>query len=324
MNDFNAEEKTCRECGKSFDEAETCRRHQRVHAGYQAYVLKFKYDNFHPLCACGCGAETTWSIGKQDFQTYTHGHHMTGRKRDEETKRKIGEANSRIMKEFCKNNPDVTKRKVEHMLAGVTEESRLKAAMHVKETRANWTDEQKQEFSNTMKRVWNDPTTREIMLAGARKGGETFKQRFAAGEFDFTERNDRVSKRIAEMYVNGEFLWADGKRKSAKMNKTFIYRSSWEKTFMELLDSDGDVVEWDYEPFFIRYEFEGKSRRYVPDFLVMRTDGSVTMYEVKPTALHDFPKNAAKFEAARKMCQENGWQFKTWCPETNVDSAKNV
>lgn len=93
---------------------------------------------------------------------------------------------------------------------------------------------------------------------------------------------------------------------------TVRYRSSWEKGFVEHLDSDPSVLEFRYEWVRIPYVSNsrtGKVRNYMPDFIVTYSDGRVVVYEIKPASRVDQPRNVKKFEAARKWCDENGSTF---------------
>ncbi len=110
-------------------------------------------------------------------------------------------------------------------------------------------------------------------------------------------------------------------------------RSSWETKFMKYCDSHPDIVEWGSEPFPIPYfdPVKNKQRRYFVDFWVKikQKDGSFKKFliEIKPDKFTRPPvqpkrktkgyieeqlqyvTNTAKWEAANKVCQDNGIQF---------------
>jgi TnsA endonuclease N terminal len=116
------------------------------------------------------------------------------------------------------------------------------------------------------------------------------------------------------------------------------YRSSWERTVQNFLDTHPSVVAWSSECVSIPY-FNPLKRRwsvYIPDFLVSFVDrdgkARVEMIEVKP--LKEVPGaealtegmgkkvrlsrvdrlvqaiNAAKWEAARKFCAKRNIHFR--------------
>ena len=116
-----------------------------------------------------------------------------------------------------------------------------------------------------------------------------------------------------------------------------IYRSSWELTLMSKMDRDDNVEWWSSEETIVPYSNPAKpgaqtgqvNARYFPDFVVHYKDGRTVMIEVKPfkeispprrskraKTSRRFLKEAAtyainyrKWEAAKKYCEERGWQF---------------
>ena len=109
-------DKTCKECNIKFESYEFVLRHLRCHkTTAKEYVLKWKYNNQVPLCACGCNGENRWNIALKDFTRFIHGHHAYGRIKSEEEKAKIGKKNSVNMKKFMERHPDIAKKKIERM-----------------------------------------------------------------------------------------------------------------------------------------------------------------------------------------------------------------
>jgi hypothetical protein len=112
-----------------------------------------------------------------------------------------------------------------------------------------------------------------------------------------------------------------------------IYRSSWELKCMNYFDLNENIESWSNEELIIPYvsPIDGKVHRYFPDFLVkFNKNGEVKTWliEVKPkkytiqpemnpkkrtTAwvqkVVEWSKNQAKWEAARKYCDQQGWEF---------------
>ena len=302
---------TCRECNQDFVSLETVFRHMRSHKlSAREYILKWQHDGIEPLCACGCGKNTAWNVGMRKYTTFIKGHSAKGRVKSEDEKRRIGEKNRVNMTAWMSRHPDVAKKHVQAMNAvNQGEESRRKRTESVHVTYDTMTPEEKQKFSDHAKELWNDGT----LVEAHSKASETFKQRFASGEYDFTERNDKISAAITQRYLDGGFEWSTGQYTSTKTGITCNYRSSWEKEFMELLDGDARVETWSYESLSIPYVYEGKTRRYIPYFLVV-LDGQDVLVEVKPPSLADTELNEAKTKAALDFCQRNGWKYRHWHP----------
>jgi hypothetical protein len=112
-------------------------------------------------------------------------------------------------------------------------------------------------------------------------------------------------------------------------NKTPLYRSSWEFTFMKMCDENPAILKWASESIKIPYRnpFTGKYTIYVPDFFIHYVDAKnnqhTELIEVKPlnqTSLREAKKNTnnqahavlnnAKWEAARSWCKQNGVTFR--------------
>ena len=119
--------------------------------------------------------------------------------------------------------------------------------------------------------------------------------------------------------------------------RDIVYRSGLEFQYMMRLDSDPNIVTWESETFAIPYHdpVSNRIRRYFPDFRVTRRnrEGNERTYviEVKPDSQTKQPKrtnkksrksdrrflseslmyskNKAKWNAAEKYCELNGFYF---------------
>lgn len=107
-----------------------------------------------------------------------------------------------------------------------------------------------------------------------------------------------------------------------------IHRSGWEKTVMQLFDTNPNVVSWSSEPIKIPYKnpFTGKYTVYVPDFVVTYVDAKgnrlTEIIEVKPAketflekaksqkAKAAFALNTYKWAAATAFANEHGMKFR--------------
>lgn len=306
---------TCKECNRDFDSLESLFRHMRSHRmSAKEYVLKWKHDGSEPLCACGCGKKTSWNVGMRNYTTFIKGHSAKGRIKSEDEKRRIGAKNRVNMTAWMARHPDVAKKKGVMMTSFRTPEIEHKRIESTKKSYAEMSLKDKQQFSDHAKELWQNGTLVEARL----KAADTFKQRFADGQYDFSERNDKISAAITQRYLDGGFEWSTGQYVSSKTGKTCNYRSSWEHQLMQLLDSDDRVDTWSYEPLSIPYVLDGTPRRYVPDFLVV-SGGCDFLIEVKPPSLSDLPINAVKREAAIAFCQKNGWKYGEWKQGSHFD-----
>ena len=114
-----------------------------------------------------------------------------------------------------------------------------------------------------------------------------------------------------------------------------IYRSSWERAFMNWCDTRDEVLKWQSEEKRIRYydPVAQKNRIYYPDFYIKykRKDGIIVeeLIEIKPQKQIDGPPvqpkrktnawlnevrtyvtNQAKWKAAAQFAEGNGWNFR--------------
>ena len=113
-----------------------------------------------------------------------------------------------------------------------------------------------------------------------------------------------------------------------------IYRSSWELTCLQKFDSHPGIISYSSEETVIPYisPIDGKRHRYFVDFTVEVLDKDnkrrKILIEVKPKKQTTPPAprsgkptkgyinevktwgvNSAKWQAARNVCELNGWEF---------------
>ena len=114
-----------------------------------------------------------------------------------------------------------------------------------------------------------------------------------------------------------------------------VYRSLWERKFMNYCDLTESVDEWASEEFWIPYKspIDNRTRRYFPDFFVKYKDVKGKMryvvVEVKPKKETKMPPinpkrrskswaysvrtwaiNQAKWKAAKEYCKDRKYEFK--------------
>ena len=117
-------------------------------------------------------------------------------------------------------------------------------------------------------------------------------------------------------------------------SSNIVCRSNWERTFCNYCDTNDNIVTWASEEFSIPYisPIDNKRHRYFPDFLIQTSKGWF-LIEVKPSSESKPPKklvvetltlkkkrrynravrtwlvNEAKWKAAKKVCEIEGWEF---------------
>lgn len=80
-------------------------------------------------------------------------------------------------------------------------------------------------------------------------------------------------------YIQGNFY-------SNKNKGSYPYKSSYELAYLHLLENDPTVHQYIYEPFSLYYkDVNDKQRSYLPDFMVLYTDGTMEIAEIKPTIM---------------------------------------
>ncbi len=113
-----------------------------------------------------------------------------------------------------------------------------------------------------------------------------------------------------------------------------IYRSLWERKFMQYCDDNMNILEWASEEMFVWYKspVDNRAHRYFPDFYikVRESNGVIKKYiiEVKPKRqtkppakpkrqtrgylreAFEYAKNKAKWKAANEWCLDRGYEFK--------------
>jgi hypothetical protein len=303
-------ERTCKECNEVFNDSEQVRRHLRKHdMTFQEYSLKWVFNGVVPACRCGCGAKTSWNVAKKSYTDFIHGHHAFGRKKSDEEKQKIGEKNSVRMKKYFKDNPDKAKLRGEILRSNWSDEIENKRIESTRKSYALMTENDKLGFKERTKKRWESGELREAH----KKAMKTFNERIAKNEYDFSKRNENLSRVIAQKHVDGSWNFVKGFYVSTKTKQKCYYRSSWELQLMNELDADTDVLSWRSEFTSIPYLFEGITHHYVPDFHVVRSECQ-QLVEVKPAALRSMPKIAAKRVAAIEYCAQKCWEYVEWEP----------
>ena len=116
-----------------------------------------------------------------------------------------------------------------------------------------------------------------------------------------------------------------------------VFRSSWERLFMEWLCHNPDVVSFQSEEFNIPYisPVDDRQHRYFVDFKVTFTNGTTLLIEIKPAhqtvkpvlkkhkkphalleEVKTYSVNYAKWKAAEKYAEQRGMKFAVFTEHT--------
>lgn len=92
------------------------------------------------------------------------------------------------------------------------------------------------------------------------------------------------------------------------------FESSVERDLLLTLDFDPRVVLIQEQPFTLRYQHEGKLRRYTPDVLAIYLEDGVertVVYEAKTqeNLEKEWQQLRPRFKAAVSYCRKRGWRF---------------
>ncbi|NIK56123.1 TnsA-like heteromeric transposase endonuclease subunit [Kribbella shirazensis] len=115
-----------------------------------------------------------------------------------------------------------------------------------------------------------------------------------------------------------EFRWYRGQRHysgwywAATTGRLVAYESRLELARILLADFDGSVVGLASQPLWLTGPDGDRTRRHVPDLLLLHADGLVTVVDVKAASRMDDPRVMAQFAWTRQVCAVRGWAYETW------------
>ncbi len=99
---------------------------------------------------------------------------------------------------------------------------------------------------------------------------------------------------------------------SAVMNGHVGYESRLELAWLLLADRDRRARRFLSQPFQLVAWVDGRLRRHVPDFVMVRDDGLVTVVDVKPRRRLDDDAVSFTFGWTRRVVAEQGWEFEVF------------
>lgn len=100
-----------------------------------------------------------------------------------------------------------------------------------------------------------------------------------------------------------------GKKWSWKVGQMIHWESLLERDYLNILEFDPNVIYFESQPLVIPFSYEGKKRRYFPDFKVKTKDNHIHLVEVKPKKFLKVPDNQMKFHVGQMYCEQNNWNF---------------
>ena len=124
------------------------------------------------------------------------------------------------------------------------------------------------------------------------------------------------------------FRWYQGQQHysgtywSCTQRDHVIHESRLELAVLLLADFDRSVRGILAQPFLVRAEVGGASRRHIPDYLLLTGSGPVVV-DVKPRRRLARPEVAATFGWTRTLVEERGWRYEVRC-EPPPERLENV
>ncbi|MCW1804140.1 MULTISPECIES: TnsA-like heteromeric transposase endonuclease subunit [Brachybacterium] len=99
---------------------------------------------------------------------------------------------------------------------------------------------------------------------------------------------------------------------AATNDRTLVYESLLELDRLWLADFDLGTVGICTQPFQVAGRDSGGLRAHVPDLLLVHSDRSVTVVDVKPAAFLAKPRVRAQFEWTQALCRSKGWSYEVF------------
>ena len=123
------------------------------------------------------------------------------------------------------------------------------------------------------------------------------------------------------------FRWRHGQQHysgtywSSVMRGHVIYESRLELTRLLYADFDRGTEAVFAQPFLLSAQVDGRQRRHVPDFLILRRGRVPLAVDVKPRHLLTRPKVSFSLGWAREAVESRGWEFEAWSEPPEAELA---
>jgi hypothetical protein len=150
---------------------------------------------------------------------------------------------------------------------------------------------------------------------------ESYANPWAKGITRPEEWNQKQRETVAELMMLG--MWKSGYPRSHKgfcfpknkcKKKKVYFRSSYEAIYCFYLDYHPDVEWFSFEAFRVPYEFDGKQRYYIPDFLIKWKDtNKLSIKELKAEFMREDEQVEAKTRCAQLFATNNNMDFEMLC-----------
>jgi len=124
-----------------------------------------------------------------------------------------------------------------------------------------------------------------------------YRKKFGSNASIAQQKYKSWNSNIHKKHISGHFTTTDG--------RTFFYRSSWEKIFLENLDllkNQKEILDFKLEPFCITYYYQGFPYITRVDFLITLNNKQQVLIECKPVGLRKIGKNPLKICAYIEYC----------------------
>lgn len=109
-----------------------------------------------------------------------------------------------------------------------------------------------------------------------------------------------------------------GKYASMTTGGHVLYESQLELARLLLADFDPHVQNIYAQPLLMRARVDGKTRHHVPDFLLIKTSGTVEIVNVKPADLLADPKIKGDLSWPGELINQHGWEYEVWSGDDPV------
>jgi hypothetical protein len=117
----------------------------------------------------------------------------------------------------------------------------------------------------------------------------------------------------AQQHYSGTY-WA------ATARDHVIYESRLELARLLFADFDPSVRGVVAQPFLLKAEVEGKTRKHIPDYFLTTEDGPVVV-DVKPRRRLSKPTVAFTFAWTRQVVESRGWRYEVWSEPAQTELA---
>jgi hypothetical protein len=149
-------------------------------------------------------------------------------------------------------------------------------------------------------------------------GGARVSSRDAAGKESAADLALVPAGQLAAGRPWRVFRWRQGQAHysgwywSATTGGHVVYESRLELARLLLADFDREVAAIAAQPFLLQAQADGRARRHVPGFLLVRADGPVQVVNVKPASRLADPQVAGALAWPGRLFQAHGWEHEIW------------